>query len=298
MSFLNPVNEPVLRFSSTDADAPQINYAARTAGDVKMVLKACLVTGYGAKTSAGWSIVNEVDHVAEFVSPSAAMSDYRLGVDDSTTTKTDWYYIFQGAREDTTGGSPTKAFTYCDKTHSSNGWQLLATDKGFIFIEMVYQTSLNKVSARLTYIGRVKSAIENTNGANMSFFNVGHDGSILRFSYMYTADRIHFRLGTYDYSHIFGSHTETLGSTSRELDTMSVEMVSPLYVCDRYKRVFLAEIPAILGVSPAKADSILGVLETTINGRPALRLSGFAGTLNNTVAFAPVFMIYLDVWDY
>lgn len=66
MSFLNPVSEPVKRFKSTDAGAPQINYNARVSGDVKTVLKACLVTGYGAKASAGWSIVNEVDHVAEF----------------------------------------------------------------------------------------------------------------------------------------------------------------------------------------------------------------------------------------
>ena len=145
MSFLNPVSEPVLRFSSTDASAPQINYNARTAGDIKAVLKACLVTGYGAKASAGWSIVNEINHVAEFVSPSAAMSDYRLGVDDSTTIKTTWYYQYQDARTNPNYNEPTKSFSYVDKTHASNGWQMLVTERGIVFIELVQNSVVNKL---------------------------------------------------------------------------------------------------------------------------------------------------------
>ena len=49
---------PVKVFRSTDTDAPQI---AGGRGDVKMVLKACLVSGFGSgdkrKEPLGWEIV-------------------------------------------------------------------------------------------------------------------------------------------------------------------------------------------------------------------------------------------------
>lgn len=172
MSFLNPVNEPVLRFKSTDAGAPQINYAARTAGDVKAVLKACLVTGYGSVASAGWSIVNEVDHVAEFVSPSAAMSDYRFGIDDKAATNTVWYYQYQDARTDPTGSTINKAIPMHSKTSPDNGWNVLVTARGVMFIELLGITG--GVISRVTYLGLNKLPSNNT-GVNISFFRSGPD---------------------------------------------------------------------------------------------------------------------------
>ena len=173
MSFLNPVSEPVKRFSSTDAGAPQINYNARVAGDVKTVLKACLVTGYGAKESAGWSIANEVDHVAEFVSPSVAMSDYRLGIDDSSAASTTWYYQYQDARVNPNKNVPSKNFSNVNKLSTENSWELIVTERGFYFVEILYHTTLAAKVARITWFGQLKSALMNDNGVNISFFCVG-----------------------------------------------------------------------------------------------------------------------------
>jgi hypothetical protein len=174
MSFLNPVNEPVLRFKSTDAGAPQINYNARVAGDVKTVLKACLVTGYGDKASAGWSIVNEVNHVAEFVSPAVAMSDYRLGIDDTSASSTTWYYQYQNVRKNPSLNAPIKNFgSYIDKNHASNAWQLLVTQRGLYFVEICKHSGGDVLVARMTYWGMVKSALVSDVGENISWFCVG-----------------------------------------------------------------------------------------------------------------------------
>lgn len=126
MSFLNPVNEPVLRFSSTDTDAPQIDYNSRTSSDIKTVLKACLVTGYGTTASAGWSITNETTNDAEFVSPSAAMSSYRIGVTGGSY-RTDWYYMHNNVKKTPASGAVLQEVSSIDKTHPSNGWELLVT---------------------------------------------------------------------------------------------------------------------------------------------------------------------------
>lgn len=175
MSFTNPVNEPVLRFSSTDAGAPQINYNVRTAGDVKAVLKACLVTGYGTTASAGWSITNEVNHVAEFVSPSAAMSDYRLGVDDSSASNIAWSYKYQEVLQ-TIGSVATVnkvPHSDIDKSHAQNGWELLVTNRGFWFVENFYVTKIDGVIANLTYFGLPKSGLASTTSADIIFLSVG-----------------------------------------------------------------------------------------------------------------------------
>lgn len=64
MSFLNPVPVPATYYSSEDAEAPQLG--ADLTGGVKTVLKACLVTGYGTKPGAGWTMTGEEDHKAVF----------------------------------------------------------------------------------------------------------------------------------------------------------------------------------------------------------------------------------------
>lgn len=47
--------QPII-YESTDAGAPQLSAAA---GTMNLVLKSCLVTGYGAKLAAGWEAVHE-----------------------------------------------------------------------------------------------------------------------------------------------------------------------------------------------------------------------------------------------
>lgn len=300
MSFLNPVNEPVLRFSSTDADAPQINYAARTAGDVKTVLKACLVTGYGAKASAGWSIVNEVDHVAEFVSPSAAMSDYRLGIDDTSASSTTWYYQYQNVQTNPAYNSPVKSFTEADKTSGENGWQMLVTDRGIIFAELVKHVAMGKLSARITYFGQIKSA-EIATGRNIMFFNIGHSSTMRPTNNFYSTSTFnHVRVNTHTSAFMTSIGSEMLAATLLKLDSSVVDLVSPIYMLSSTKDTLIGELPSMLSQIVNKTEDLYGVSELAINGVNMLKLCAGLDNLDIALAmgYSRTFLIPVDYWGY
>lgn len=56
MSLKNPVRYPVKHYSHLDVGAPQL---ANIDGNIKTIIKACLVTGIGAKVGAGWTSLFE-----------------------------------------------------------------------------------------------------------------------------------------------------------------------------------------------------------------------------------------------
>lgn len=297
MSFLNPVNEPVLRFKSTDAGAPQINYNSRVAGDVKAVLKACLVTGYGSKASAGWSVVNDVNHVAEFVSPSAAMSDYRLGIDDTSTSSTTWYYQYQDVRSNPSYNALTKSFSYADKAHVDNGWQLLVTARGILFVEIVQHSVVNKLSTRITHWGQLKSALTDVAGKNICFFSIGHNGGIAVPNYLYTRN-------TYPHTKIAGASdlkfTTPLPADRFVMSMSNIDLISAVYLTDSTGSFVAAQLPAILSNFVSNPLNVYGVDGVVIDGRPALSIcAGYAnGNPDWQITEARCFLIYLDNWEY
>lgn len=300
MSFLNPVNEPVKRFKSTDAGAPQINYNVRTAGDVKAVLKACLVTGYGAVASAGWSVVNEVNHAAEFVSPSAAMSAYRLGIDDSTTASTTWYYRYLDARINPKSNSPSKTINAIDRTHASNGWQLLVTDRGLCFIEVFYNTHANKIMARIAYLSGCKLAVPST-GVNMVFINAGQTGASSYPSSSFNQNQyINIAIGSLTGLYFSGAFIAgEVNNTDNTLDVADVDIAMPLYV-SAPGRVFVAQQAGFLVMQVASSGDVGGVTDDLIDGRPYLRITLGSDYANagNILQRAVVVMLALDYWEY
>ena len=52
--YANNLEMPVTLYRSTDDDAP-----ALTKSNLSLILKACLVTGYGSKPGAGWTMPHE-----------------------------------------------------------------------------------------------------------------------------------------------------------------------------------------------------------------------------------------------
>lgn len=301
MSFLNPVSLPVKRFKSTDAGAPQIKYNARVAGDVKAVLKACLVDGYGATVSAGWTAANEVDDVIEFVSPSAAMSDYRLGVDDSTAANTVWYYQYQDARINPSYNNPTKAFTFSDNAHASNGWQLLVTERGIVFIEIVQHTGVNKLSTRITYWGQVKSGLPSVGGQNICFFNIGHNAAITSLYYFYsTANHAHTMLENNTSAYMSAATSYALSGSDYELNTSSIDLVSEIYLANITKNMLIAQLPPMLSKIVNAAADMYGVDDKVLNSRNVLSVcAGFAASISAYVTErSRSFLIYTDYWEY
>lgn len=300
MSFLNPVSEPVKRFSSTDASAPQINYNARVAGDVKTVLKACLVTGYGAKASAGWSVVNEVDYVAEFVSPNVAMSDYRLGIDDTSTSSTTWYYQYQDVRTNPNYNTPVKSFSYIDKINAKNGWELLVTTQGLFFVELTYNTVINKVLARITCFGRVKSALTSGAGKNISFWIAGHKAQVVTFSNTFkTADETykHYRLENHSVVGIAATNIAAYLIDRKDYGLSVLESISPVYI--EAKGAFIAQQPGLL-LKDINIETSFIFDNDVVDGRPVLYIP--CGIENGNVLtlreYGRVLAIYLDYWEY
>lgn len=303
MSFLNPVNEPVLRFKSTDAGAPQINYNVRTAGDVKAVLKACLVTGYGAVASAGWTATNEVGNIIEFVSPSAAMGDYRLGVDDSTATKTDWYYQYQNVRSNPINNAPVKAFTGMDKTHASNGWQLLVTQRGLLFIEIVRHSFTLKPSARITYFGQAKSALPNIGGENIVFFNIGHNGAITnsRFYSTSSTPNVYAQISNYSSVYTSTAASNILQATNFKTEMGFIDLISPIYLVPTSSAdtLVLGELPIISKIINNPNDTYR-ISDETLVGRPVLSVCTGTQSTNAVQAIndTRTFIVPLDYWSY
>ncbi len=300
MSFLNPVNEPVLRFSSTDADAPQINYAARVAGDVKTVLKACLVTGYGAKSSAGWSVVNEVNHVAEFVSPSAAMSDYRLGIDDTSASSTTWYYQYQNTKVDLTYASIKKTISQINKTSADNKWALLVTDRGLLFIE-IFALSAGGLGSRVTYYGAVKSAIAASVSKNIALWCVGADAPV--------TTPTNFLSNTKTYAHCnlgligsvkFASANIATAASSQATTISNIDLTSDIYLTDDTDSLIAKQPALLLKTSVGDAEFFNVVESNDIDGRPTISIPvvGLQSTAVAMIRFSVHFVVYLDYWEY
>lgn len=303
MSFLNPVNEPVKRFSSTDAGAPQINYNARTAGDVKAVLKACLVTGYGAKASAGWTAANETATVIEFVSPSVAMSDYRLGIDDTSAASTTWYYQYQDVRVNPNYNAPVKSISQINKTSGKNGWQLFVTDKGLIFVEIFDATNVttpNNTAARITYLSAIKSSKTSDVGVNIAFFNIGHGGLIYNPSFMLQANYVHINVAGYG---VTGQLFSCLPFNNQAPDTsynnIAITLASYFYVTSSAYNIVLGQLAGIVcQIKNAKTD-LHQIKDVTLDGRPMLELTagyGYSGA--DAINYARVYSIPLDYWEY
>lgn len=302
MSFLNPVSEPVLRFSSTDVGAPQINYNARVAGDIKTVLKGCLVTGYGAKASAGWTAVNETATVIEFVSPSVAMSDYRLGVDDTSAASTTWYYTHLNVRVNPEAQNLSKNHRYISTSSASNGWQLLVTDVAIIFVELLWSNTINNLVSRVAYLGQIKSALINNTGVNMAFWSLGHTGGdpteffkSAPFATLYSYDNGGFnRFG----NKVSAINAERASDTTLNIGALSsAEIVAPWYIYN--KGVLLGEQPAVMLRDINNPADNFGVYDTVFNNRPVLSccVTYPTTTAENYQKYSRTLLISLDYWE-
>lgn len=304
MSFLNPVSEPVLRFSSTDASAPQINYATRVAGDIKTVLKACLVTGYGTKASAGWAMTKETGHIAEFASPGAVMSDYKLGIDDRNAATSTWYYTYKNTRTNPVSNIVTRQVNDSNKTSVRNGWQLLVSKRGIFFIEIFDVDTISDLVSRVTYLGQIKSGLTNNSGANIAFWNVGHGAIAPQPLYFFDSTNSvyrHFRINSYNLADIrlSGTNITSMSSYDASVDpNAAVEVVSALYLYNVNR--FVGEHPALLMKDNNDPLNRYGVFDTTFQTRPVISLClSYDNPDPSTYAiYSRTILLYLDYWEY
>lgn len=133
MSLLTPERVPVRVYRWDDADAPVLD---RSAGCMAIIFKACLVTGYGAKESAGWSLAFEdtVSKVKALRPEQGANIDFflRLSADTGTQVVPQVYLNMTDANTGDLKLQCASPFKY-GQGSQTNKWLLIATSRGFWF---------------------------------------------------------------------------------------------------------------------------------------------------------------------
>jgi hypothetical protein len=139
-------------YRSTDAGAPQLG----ALGAVNSILKACLVTGFGSRTPAGWSIAFEdsanhkialkqggengrffkCDHSEDIrfarVNGYLTMSDIDTGIEGMFDTQT-----YDG----TPGGFFPALYTTSSAQFQYHDWIVIADERSFYYIVTAFATS-------------------------------------------------------------------------------------------------------------------------------------------------------------
>lgn len=144
MSLLLSVRYPAKLYSHTDADAPKLTDAD---GAIKTILKACLVTGYGAKASAGWTMLFDDATRIVLRLPESQLhgfpdikiengaGKYRVVSQDNPT-----------AVDDATELASVPLLSR--DRYLKNEWFLVATDVGFVFYYRAGQDDTSDVSTK------------------------------------------------------------------------------------------------------------------------------------------------------
>ena len=257
-----------------------------------------MVTGYGTKQGAGWSIQNETDFAAEFVSPSVSMSDYAFGVSDGSSSQTSWYYKYKGTQTNPAYNAPNKSFANINTTHADNGWRLMVTKRGILFIELVQSTIVNKISARLTYIGAIKSAITDAGGINIAFFNIGHSAAQTENMFFYRNNYSHYAVESYSGLYVFGA-TPFVTTNSFTPSVSLVDITTRLYLTTT-TGIFIGELPGIVAKLINDTSKMYGISNDTLNSRPTMQITlGYTDYRTQYMySNGRVMLIYLDNWDF
>lgn len=173
MSLLEPVQVPVSVYRSTDASAPILD---KTAGCVANIIKACLVTGYGATAGAGWTMTHEdlATHTKVFDIDNGLSPPISLRIYNDTGKE----LKIQVAKDIVDANTVTKvmecdtAFKYSGKS-TTGDWLLIASDRGLWFFAQVNNNKGHPVlrSGSFLFAGMVT-------GGTSSAFLLKHSGGI------------------------------------------------------------------------------------------------------------------------
>lgn len=278
MSYQNPLTLTPKLYQSTDPQAPQL---LGQLGDFKSVFKACLVTGYGEKQGAGYTMENETDVSAEFVSPNIMMS--KIGLQEEPSYCYPFYYD-NGVKtlvKWTAGYFPTY-----ELRNQAVSWVMLVCELGLYFI--VTRNGMSQV----VYLGLVKSAINDKN-QNIMCLGMG---------YMFSSSTSYpigwkAHLGNYtDVSLLSNGLGLSWGGSYKNIDFF-ISLVSDIFI--RVNGNVIAGIPNILLKNAMTEHLDKRTFVTEYQGRPVLSiciLNGYYEHQLKSGAFGAY--IYLDRWEY
>lgn len=137
--FFNPTPSPVTVYQSSDPNAPILD---RSPNCVSVILKACLVTGYGKKSGAGWTLPfeSDTDGIKVFRPKVGAEFDYFVKVANDTGREVN--ISIHSQMTDIDNGNKlielATPFKYGIQNVTGQNWLLVASDRSFVFF---YQTA-------------------------------------------------------------------------------------------------------------------------------------------------------------
>lgn len=140
MSLLTPQKIPVTLYRSSDTGAPQLSKTTRSVGNI---IKTCLVTGYGNKAGAGWTLKHEdlgtQTRVLGFNDGTPNSLFLRLQTEDANTMGVQLV-------NNVTDANVANVVIQCEtrfKFFSSKltgEWAIIANEKGFWFFAQISHT--------------------------------------------------------------------------------------------------------------------------------------------------------------
>ena len=132
MSLRQPVQYPVRYYSYLDAGAPQL---ADIDGNIKTILKACLVTGYGAKVGAGWTALFEDDYRIVLRRPLLTGNPPDIKIENGVINGTTRHRVV--SQDSPIGLDDTNELAAVNLLARDNRlgveWHLVISDFGFVF---------------------------------------------------------------------------------------------------------------------------------------------------------------------
>lgn len=163
MSLKQPVQYPVKYYSHLDAGAPQL---ANIDGNIKTILKACLVTGIGAKAGAGWTSLFEDDFRIVLRRPLRTGNPPDIKIENGMVNGTASHRIVSQDNPTGLDDAVELASVKLLARDSKHGveWHLTVSDFGFLLCYQMGDTSSN--TNNMLYCGSVVKMQD----ANPDFF--------------------------------------------------------------------------------------------------------------------------------
>lgn len=302
MALLTPELVPVKMYKWDDVGAPELK---KTTNSLMSLFEACLVTGYGTKTGAGWTKPYEASGIKVFRPQVGAEIDFYLQCSANTTTQMN-AKVYLNMTDASTGDLKLQCaqpFKFARGTVSNPiRWVLVASTRGFwffneqVFIDFydnripfdnsgawffVGDTARNTVGERAVFLQHTGG----THNAGYYVSMLGYDktGESKKDSQEFVAGKLLDSAGAVHTTNIESFFNATIAKTNvRNLSALAVFTPDTLY-----------QLPAVFAVSDGFKD--VNYTKTTV------AVSGYTSDAI-VVSTSPLrsenFCVAIEFWSY
>lgn len=287
MSLKQPVQYPVKYYSHLDAEAPQL---ANIDGNIKTILKACLVTGIGDKPSAGWGLLFEDDFRIVLRRPLRTGNPPDIKIENGVIGGTASHRIV--SQDNPTGLDDATELASINllarDADQKLEWHLIVSDFGFIFCQRRGSNGNDKDRSNMIYCGELQRFSESQQP--LHYFNadnqIKQDGTSPGYSSSLLGNPMLFK-------------NMISATSSARKDYLSLN-VSETYFDGDYvaQKIIISNtgiLPFFVSISSNQEDLLTKVIN--IDNRQMLRYVDNVFSYDTTTAVTRAYYIPLDYWE-